>query len=186
MSGALIMYITPSSSQAKLSSKDVEAAYQKALEKIKGQDSAASRRTNKSILGAGDGTDPTAPGQVVTRNVDIFDFIPESVQNGFEATLISLLALNLLVIVVLGIGFTIEALPTSNLDLPEGVLQLSKTMGTFVEKFEKIFTPSLGVFFLLSSVLGSFKIAQLGKGATSYKEQTDTQYREGPGGKRKK
>lgn len=118
-----------------------------------------------------EGGPPQQDGKVPVRNVDIFDFLPESVQSGFETTLIAGLALNLLVVVVLGLGFAIQALPTSNVDLPQGVVDLSNQVRPLVDKYEGLFTPSLGVFFLLSTILGSFKIAQLGKGATEYRER---------------
>jgi hypothetical protein len=40
-----------------------------------------------------------------------------------------------------------------------------------VEKWEFLFSPSLVSFFVLSSFLGAFKLGQLGKGGTTYREK---------------
>lgn len=150
--------------------QDVDAAYEQALAKIKGEPSKA-----KPAFPGAAGGGPAGPGgdgsKVPVRSVDIFDVVPESLQNGFETTLIAALAVNLLVIIGLGIGFSVQAIPTSNLDLPESVLSAATAIRPLVEKWEFLFTPSLLSFFLVSSLLGSFKIAQLGKGGTTYREK---------------
>ena len=151
--------------------KDVDDAYERALSKIKGQDRLSATPLGGGGGGGGAGGPPAEPGKAPVRNVDIFDFLPEGVQTGIETTLIGLLAANLLVIILLGIGFSVEALPTSNLDLPAALVSASKAVKPFVEQYEYLFTPALGTFFLVSTLLGSFKIAQLGKGGTTYREK---------------
>lgn len=148
---------------------DVDAAYEQALAKIKGEPS----KPKPAFPGAagGPGAGEMNNGKVPVRNVDIFDVLPESLQNGFETTLIAALALNLVVIIGLGIGFSVQAIPTANLDLPASVLGAATTIRPLVEKWEFLFTPSLISFFIVSSLLGSFKIAQLGKGGTTYREK---------------
>lgn len=163
----------PTGFGASPSPMNVDAAYEKALNKIKGQD-----RLSGPVLGAGgggpggSGPPVRADGKVPVRNIGVLDVIPESVQSGFELTLIALLAINLLVIIVIGIGFAVEALPTSNLDLPESVQALSKQVQPFIDKTDALFTPSLGTFFLISIVLGAFKLSQLSTGGTTYVEKS--------------
>ena len=145
----------------------IDEAYERALSKIKGQDNLSA-----SPLGGGGAQQlggPAPPdGKVPVRNVDIFDSIPESVQTAFEFGLIGGLALNLLVIIVIGIIFSLEALPTSNLDLPENLSTISKQIQPLVTKVEGLFTPAWVFSFLLPTLLGSFKIAQLSRGQTTY------------------
>lgn len=168
-----------SSGSGKPSPLDVDDAYERALSKIKGQDRlSASPLGGKGPVPGGPGQPPArADGKVPVRNIGLFDVIPQSVQNGFELTLFALLAVNLLVIIVIGTGFAVEALPTSNLDLPAGLVKLSKQVEPFIQKTDSLFTPALGVFFLLSSVLGSFKITQLSQGTTTYVEKKDLKIR---------
>ncbi|GAB5030955.1 Hypothetical protein NocV09_00402300 [Nannochloropsis oceanica] len=157
----------PSSSvgSGKLSAMDVDAAFEKTMSKIKGQDRMSASPLGGVVVPGGPGQAPVrADGKVPVRNIGIFDVVPQSVQSGFELTLFALLTLNLLVIIVIGTGFAVEALPTSNLDLPDFLVKLSKLVQPFIQKTDALFTPALGVFFLLSSLLGSFKIAQLSQG----------------------
>lgn len=171
-----------SSGSGKPSAMDVDAAYEQAMSKIKGQDRMSASPLGGGVVPGGPGQPPVrADGKVPVREIGIFDVIPESVQSGFELTLFALLALNLLVIIVIGTGFAVEALPTSNLDLPEFLVKLSKQVQPFIQKTDALFTPALGVFFLLSSLLGSFKIAQLSQGTTTYveKKEIDKQMKKG-------
>lgn len=168
----------------KPSAMDVDAAYEQAMSKIKGQDRMSASPLGGGVVPGGPGQPPVrADGKVPVREIGIFDVIPESVQSGFELTLFALLALNLLVIIVIGTGFAVEALPTSNLDLPEFLVKASKQVQPFIAKTDALFTPALGVFFLLSSLLGSFKIAQLSQGTTTYveKKEIDKQMKKGKG-----
>ncbi|EWM28113.1 hypothetical protein Naga_100036g21 [Nannochloropsis gaditana] len=165
------------SSPGKLSPVDVDDAYERALSKVKGQD-----RLSSSPLRGGGGVskglgEPSADGKVPVRNIGLLDVIPESVQSSLELVLIGLLALNLVVIIGIGTGFAVQALPTSNLELPESLVALSKKVEPLIEKSEFYFTPSLGVFFLLSTLLGSFKISQLSRGGTTYVEKKDLKIR---------
>jgi len=163
-----------SSGSGKPSAMDVDAAYEQAMSKIKGQNRMSASPLGGGAVPGGPGQPPVrADGKVPVRNIGIFDVIPQSVQNGFELTLFALLALNLLVIIVIGTGFAVEALPTSNLDLPEFLVKVSKEVQPFIQKTDLLFTPALGVFFLLSSLLGSFKIAQLSQGTTTYVEKKE-------------
>jgi len=163
-----------SSGSGKPSAMDVDAAYEQAMSKIKGQDRMSASPLGGAAVPGGPGQPPMrADGKVPVRNIGIFDVIPQWVQNGFELTLFALLALNLLVIIVIGTGFAVEALPTSNLDLPEFLVKVSKQVQPFIQKTDSLFTPALGVFFLLSSLLGSFKIAQLSQGTTTYVEKKE-------------
>jgi hypothetical protein len=165
----------PLQQQGAPTAKEVDEAYEQALSKIKGEPSKPKPAFGAGGLGGGGaGMD----GKVPVRSVTIFDIVPESLQNGFETTLIALLAVNLLVIIGLGIGFSFQAIPTSNWDLPESVLNAAATVRVLVEKVEFLFTPSLLSFFLVSTLLGSFKIAQLGKGATTYVEKGSMNYKE--------
>ena len=152
------------------SRQEVDDAYEQALSKIKGE---PSKKKGKPMFGGGaDGPDPTmGGGRVPVKNVDIFDVIPQPIQNGFETVLIAALAANLLVIIGLGIGFSVQAIPTSNLDLPEAVLSAATTIRPLVEQLEFLFSPALVSFFVLSSFLGAFKLGQLGKGGTTYREK---------------
>jgi hypothetical protein len=163
-----------SSGSGKPSAMDVDAAYEQTMSKIKGQDRMSASPLGGGVVPGGPGQPPVrADGKVPVRNIGIFDVVPQSVQSGFELTLFALLTLNLLVIIVIGTGFAVEALPTSNLDLPDFLVKLSKQVQPFIQKTDALFTPALGVFFLLSSLLGSFKIAQLSQGTTTYVEKKE-------------
>jgi len=108
---------------------------------------------------------------IVTKNINIFTLLPEAVQEGIEKTLIAILFLNLLFIVGLGIGFSFQALLATSFDLPEGVVELAKNVKVLVDKNEQYFTPSIVTFFLVSTLLGSYKVAQLSSGESVYMEE---------------
>lgn len=107
---------------------------------------------------------PAGKKRVVRKNIDIFSFIPESVQVGFEQVLIALLSINLLVVLAVGISFGVQAFSVATkYELPEGVASLA-------DKLEPVFTPALLSFFGVSVVLGSYKVAQLSRSDTEVRE----------------
>lgn len=156
--------------RAPVTGKDVDDAYERALRKLKNKGLGKGSVSFEGVEpGPGVGQNKT----IVSRNIDVFDLIPDNIQLGFERVLIGALSLNLVVLIGLGIGFAFQALPASSIALPDGVRDAALQVKEVVDKYEGYFTPSLGTFFVFSSLLGSFKVAQLGRGGTTYTEYTE-------------
>lgn len=156
-----------------MSGKDVDEAYEKALRKLKGKGS--NQPVSFEGIEAGPGVGENK--KVMSRNIDIFDLIPENLQVTFERGLIAALSINLVVLISIGIGFAFQALPASTLELPDNIKSAALTVKTWVDTYDSAFNYSLLSFFLFSSLLGSFKIAQLGRGGTEYVEYNEEEDR---------
>lgn len=107
---------------------------------------------------------PAGKKKVLVKNIDIFTMIPASIQNGFETLLIALLSVNLLVLLTIGISFSVGAYAVStNTEIPSYI-------ATTIKPWEDYFNPLTGSFFAISVLLGSFKVAQLSSGDNEYVE----------------
>ncbi|KAG5187746.1 hypothetical protein JKP88DRAFT_267776 [Tribonema minus] len=109
------------------------------------------------------------PGQQEAEKKEImvtmFDVIPVELQGGIEKFLITGIACCLTFFLASGIALGLEAYAvTTKVPLPDNVDQF------IVSTLEPAFTPSLLVTLGFSSVLGIFKLGQLGRAGVNYRE----------------
>lgn len=164
-----------------MSREDFDEVYDKALAKVTGSKAPA---TERGVVFNPTGPPPptTMTKTIVRKNINVFTLLPPAVQVGIERVLIGALFVNLVVVIGLGIGFSFQAILTTQFDLPDNVRSLAETVKGLVDKYEQYFTPSIGTFFLTSVFLGSYKIAQLGSEDAVYTEEVPIEEGQQAGG----